>query len=44
MIFATNNKNKIRELRQIFNDNTIIPLQEVGNRHLTKLRNKGLLK
>ena len=28
MIFATNNKNKLKELRQIFNDNTIKSLEE----------------
>lgn len=32
------------KINEVYNNNTIIPLQEVGNRHLTKLRNKGLLK
>lgn len=30
MIFATNNKDKLRELKDIFNDNTIKSLKEVG--------------
>ena len=30
MIFATNNKNKLRELREIFNDNSIKSLNEAG--------------
>lgn len=30
MIFATNNKNKLKELRQIFNDNTIKSMEEAG--------------
>ena len=30
MIFATNNKNKLRELKEIFNDNSIKSLNEAG--------------
>lgn len=30
MIFATNNKNKLRELREIFNDDSIKSLNDVG--------------
>ena len=30
MIFATNNKNKLKELRDIFHDNTIKSLEEAG--------------
>ena len=30
MIFATNNKNKLKELRQIFNDNNIKSMEEAG--------------